>query len=139
VGESVGFSSSARGGYVERAVKSAPLLNDLEFQPSHPEAVPLYVDKDGRVIRFALRPGQSIKEHAVPNSPFYVIVLRGHGWFSGKEGQAQRFGPNDLIVFEPGEKHNVRSDGEELVFVGLLHRVPSNTSERIGGEIGRRG
>ncbi len=118
-------------------MKSTPLLEHLEFREASPNAQALYVDKNGRVIRFALKPGQSIKGHQVPDSPFYVVVLQGHGRFTGREGVEHRFGPNDLLLFDPSEEHSVIAD-DELVFVGFLHGAPTNTSDKTGGELGRQ-
>ncbi len=118
-------------------MKSTPLMSHLQFREAGPHADPLYVDQNGRVILFALKPGQSIKEHDVPQSPFYVVVLKGHGLFAGATGEERRFGPNDLLVFDPGEKHNVRAEDEELVFIGFLHGAPGNASHKTGGDIGR--
>ena len=117
-------------------MKTMPMLQNAKFDSRTAHAEPLYVDKNGRVILFTLKPGQSIKGHEVPHSPFYVVVLKGHGQFAGADGKERRFGPNDLLIFEPGEEHLVRAAEEELVFVGFLHGAPSNTSEKIGGEIG---
>ncbi len=119
-------------------MKSTALLEHLEFREANPNAQPLYVDKNGRVIRFALKAGQSIKGHQVPDSPFYVVVLKGHGRFVDRAGVEQRFGPNDLLLFDPGEEHSVFSDDEELVFVGFMHGASANTSEKVGGELGRQ-
>ena len=118
-------------------MKTVQLLANLQFHDPNPNADPLYVDRYGRVILFALKPGQSIKEHAVPHSPFYAIVVRGHGYFSGRDQAEIRLGPNDLVIFEPGEDHSVRADDEELVFVGFLNGEPTNQSGKIGGEIAR--
>ena len=117
-------------------MKSTQLLSNLQFREAGPNADPLYVDQYGRAILFTLKPGQSIKGHEVPHSPFYVVVLKGHGLFAGADGQERRFGPDDLLIFEPGEDHLVRAAEEELVFVGFLHGAPGNTSDKIGGEIG---
>lgn len=113
------------------------LLQELEFHDANPHAQPIYVDKDGRVLRFMLKPGQSIREHSAPDSPFYVVILQGHGLFSGGDGQEQRVGPNDLLLFAPGEQHEVKALDEELVFVGFLQGVPGMRPYRIGGELGR--
>ena len=118
-------------------MKSAQLLDGLVFDETNPHAVALYVDKYGRAIRWTLEPGQSIKVHEVPQSPFYVVVLQGHGWFSGGDQKEERFGPNTLLIFEPDEPHHIRSEQEKLVFVGFLRGAPSNVSEKVGGEIGR--
>ena len=119
-------------------MKAIALLSNLQFRDENPTADPLYVDKNGRAILFALKPGQNIKGHAIPHSPFYAVVLKGHGNFAGGDGKERRFGPNDLIVFDPGEDHFVRAEGEELVFVGFLRGEPSNASDKVGGEIGHR-
>lgn len=118
-------------------MKSIDLLDNVHFNSAAPAADPMYVDKNGRAILFALKPGQTIKPHDVPQSPFYVVVLQGHGYFAGADGKEQRFGPNALVVFGPGEEHLVRAADEELVFVGILHGAPSNVSDKVGGEIGR--
>jgi quercetin dioxygenase-like cupin family protein len=119
-------------------MKSTALFEHLEFREESPNAQALYVDKNGRVIRFTLKPGQSIKGHQVPDSPFYVVVLQGHGRFMGREGTEHRVGPNDLLIFDPGEEHSVVADDEELVFVGFLHGASANTTEKVGGELGRQ-
>ncbi len=118
-------------------MKAAPLLEQLVFDNAKPHAAALYVDKEGRAIVWTLEPHQSIHDHRVPESPFYVVILQGHGWFSGVEGKEERFGPNTLLVFETGERHHVRAGDERLVFVGFLHGAPGNVSNKIGGEIGR--
>lgn len=120
-------------------MKSAPLLQHLTFDAAKPHAAALYVDKDGRAIIWTLEPQQSIHAHEVPESPFYVVVLQGQGWFSGKEGKEELFGPNTLLVFAPGERHYIRAGDERLVFVGFLHGAPGNVSDKVGGEIGRGG
>lgn len=118
-------------------MKSKQLLEELEFHDSVPFAQPLLVDQYSRILRWMLKPGQEIKEHQVPHSPFYVIILKGHGIFTGKDQQEQTYGPNTLLIFEPDELHTVRALNEDLVFVGFLHGVESMRSDRVGGEIGR--
>jgi quercetin dioxygenase-like cupin family protein len=115
------------------------LLQDLEFHVEHRYAQPIPVDKNGRVLRFTLRPGESLKEHHAPHSPFYVVVLKGKGMFAGKDGQEMEFGPNSLLVFDEEENHTVRALDEDLVFVGFLHGVPSNISVRVGGLLAHEG
>ncbi len=117
-------------------MKSTSITSSLRFRDAGPNADPLFVDQYGRIILFALKPGQSIKGHEVPQSPFYVVILKGHGVFAGADGEERRFGPNELLVFDPGERHEVRAENEELVFLGFLHGAPGNVSERTGGEIG---
>ncbi len=117
-------------------MKSIQLLSNVEFSEKRAEAEALYVDRNGRIIRFELEPGQSIKEHNAPDSPFYAVVLQGTGMFAGGNGQEERFGPNALLIFQPGENHSIRALDEKLIFVGFLHGAPSNASEKVGGMIG---
>src|SRR5690606_20680974 len=100
-------------------------------------AEPLLVDKNGRVLRFCLQPHQSIVEHNVPQSPFYVVVLKGQGMFADSDGKEEQIGPNSLMIFDPGENHSVRALDEELVFVGFLHSMPGTREERAGGTMGK--
>lgn len=118
-------------------MRSMQLLDELKFKEDDPVAEPLLVDKNGRVLRFCLQPHQSIVEHNVPQSPFYVVVLKGQGIFTDESGKEEQFGPNSLMVFDPGENHSVRALDEELVFVGFLHGVPGTREERIGGTMGQ--
>lgn len=118
-------------------MRRTELLNNIEFRESKPNSEPLYVDAHGRVLRFSLKPGQVISEHNAPNSPFYVVVLKGKGIFTGGDGQESRVTPNTLLIFDPGESHSVRALDEELVFVGFLHGVSGARAEKTGGTLSR--
>lgn len=102
-------------------MKTIQLLEGLEFHDKNPYAEPLHVDQKGRALRFTLKPGQSVKEHNAPESPVYIVVLKGHGLFAGGDDNEQPFGPNALLIFDPGEDHSIRATDEELVFVAFLH------------------
>lgn len=104
-------------------MKATHLLEDQIFNDKHAHAEPLHVDRDGRVILFTLKPGQTIREHNAPSSPFYALILSGQGAFTGEDGIERTFGPNTLLTFDPGENHTIRAL-EELVFVGFLHGAP---------------
>ena len=118
-------------------MKTAQLLDELEFHDEHPYAQPIFVAETGRVLRFLLKPGQSIHEHNVPGSPFFVVVLKGTGLFAGDDSHEEQFGAGSLLIFEPGESHSARALDEELVFVGFLHGVPGTRPGHISGEIAR--
>lgn len=104
-------------------MKSINLLENWQFNSKGPHAEPLHVDRNGRAILFTLQPGQSIREHNAPSSPFYVVVLNGRGMFAGADGVEQTVGPNMLLVFDPAEQHVIRAM-DELVFIGFLHGAP---------------
>ncbi len=104
-------------------MKVTNLLENLKFGDKDAHAEPVHSDRKGRAILFTLRPGQSIREHNAPSSPFFVVVLKGKGIFAGGDGKEQSCGPNSLLVFDPGENHAIRAV-DELVFVGILHGAP---------------
>lgn len=104
-------------------MKSINLLENWQFNPKGPHAEPLHVDRNGRAILFTLEPGQIIREHNAPSSPFYVVILSGQGVFSGGDGVEQEVGPTMLLVFDPAEQHIIRAL-DELVFVGFLQGAP---------------
>lgn len=118
-------------------MRSTQILQEVEFDELRPNAKPVYVDEYGRVLLFALRPGQVIREHSAPHSPFYALVLQGTGAFAGEDGQEQQFGPDSLLIFAPNEAHSVRALDEDLVFVGFLHGAPAVRPGKTGGELGR--
>lgn len=105
-------------------MKTIPLMENWEFKAKDPYAQPLFVAHDGRILRFALRPGQMVREHQAPHSPVYIVVLKGQGMFTGPNGKEQQLGPNALIIFEAGENHTIRALDEDLVFVTFLHGAP---------------
>jgi len=104
-------------------MKSVNLLENRKFMDKEAHAQPLHVDRNGRAILFTLKPDQSIREHNAPSSPFYVVILNGRGIFAGSDDVEQTFGPNTLLVFDPGENHLIRAL-DELVFIGFLHGAP---------------
>ncbi len=118
-------------------MRASQLLEDLQFHDAGPYAQPLYVDANGRVLRFTLKPGQTIREHEAAHSPFYVVVLKGRAIFSDGDGREHEVGPDSLLIFEPGERHTVRALNEDLVFVGFLHGVPGTRLEHVGGDLAR--
>ena len=113
------------------------LLENLEFHDNNPYSQPLFVDEHGRILRFMLKPGQSIADHNVPHSPFYIVVLQGQGMFKGQDGKEQQCGPNTLLIFNPAENHALRALDENLVFIGFLQGVTTTRPGKIGGELGR--
>jgi quercetin dioxygenase-like cupin family protein len=118
-------------------MRTQHLLEQLKFHDDHPNSEPLFVDAHGRILRFTLKPGQSIAEHNAPHSPFYVVVLQGHGLFSGSDGKEVQVAPNTLLIFDPAENHTIRALDENLVFVGFLQGIPTTRPDKVGGELGR--
>lgn len=106
-------------------MKTFKLHEDVIFGEDNPNAEPLHVDRHGRILRFALRPGQHVREHNAPNSPVNLVVLQGHGYFAGGDGAEQWLGPGEMALFDPGENHVIRAADEPLVFLAVLHEAPN--------------
>lgn len=106
-------------------MKVANLFENLKFGDKDPHAEPFHVDRQGRAILFTLKPGQTIREHNAPSSPFFIVTLKGQGIFSGGDGIEHTCGPNTLLILDAGETHAIRAVDDELVFVGFLHGAPS--------------
>ena len=116
-------------------MQSISLLEKVEFHDKYPNAEPLFVSEETRILRFALRPGQVVREHNAPHSPVVVTVLQGRGLFAGSDGVEQEFGPNDLLIFPAGENHSIRALNEDLIFTVFLREAPdarSTAYHRVG-------
>lgn len=118
-------------------MKTRQLLDDLEFHDPVPFAQPILVDQSTRILRWMLQPGQQVAGHRVPDSPLYIVILKGKGAFAGPDGVEQECGPHSLLIFEQDELHSLRALDEELVFVSFMQGVDTMRPERTGGEIGR--
>lgn len=120
-------------------MKSLGLLDDLVFGDENPNAQPILVDANSRILRFTLKPGQKIKEHLSPNSPLYIVVIDGRGIFAGADGKGAEFGPNSLLIFDKAEPHAIEALDENLVFIAFLREFSENIpAEKTGGLLGER-
>ena len=118
-------------------MKSLALLEKPSFHDKNPFAEPLYVSEEARILRFALKPGQVVREHAAPHSPVFISVLKGQGMFAGPDEHEQRFGPNALIIFDAGENHSIRALNEDLIFLTFLREAPlakSTDTHEVGAK-----
>lgn len=113
------------------------VLDDVKFWERGAHAEPLLVDDRGRILRFALMPGQSIREHRTPGTPLYILVLQGNGVFTDGEGTEVEVGPHSLLMFDPGESHSVRAKDEPFVFLAFLDPAASVPEGKRGGLVGR--
>jgi len=105
-------------------MESLNLMEGIKFNDSHPIAQPIHVDKNGRLLQLALKPGQELKEHSSPSSPVYLLVLKGEGVFKDESGSEATAGPGSILIYDVNEKHSVKAGDQELVFVAILHGSP---------------
>ena len=118
-------------------MKSLALLEKPSFHDKNPFAEPLYVSDEARILRFALKPGQVVREHAAPHSPVFISVLKGQGMFAGPDEHEQQFGPTALIIFDAGENHSIRALNEDLIFLTFLREAPlakSTDTHQVGAK-----
>jgi quercetin dioxygenase-like cupin family protein len=108
-------------------MKTIHLLDSFIFNETHAHSEPLHVDVHGRALLFALRPGQTVKEHNAPHSSVNIVVLKGQGFFAGNDKTESLLGPNTLLVIAPGEDHTIRAGDEDLVFLAILQGAPGYT------------
>jgi quercetin dioxygenase-like cupin family protein len=106
-------------------MKTFQLYDNIIFNDTQPKAEPLHVDRNGRILRFALQPGQVVREHTAPNSPVNIIILQGQGMFAGGGQAGQKCGPETMLLFDAGEPHSIVALDEPLVFVVVLHEAPN--------------
>jgi quercetin dioxygenase-like cupin family protein len=83
----------------------------------------LHDEANARVVAFRLEPGQVVPAHQSP-STVLVHVLAGRGVFSGKGGE-EELGAGESAVYEPGEPHAIRANGEGVSFLAVITPRPS--------------
>ena len=76
---------------------------------------------DVRLVVFRLAPGQAVPPHTSP-STVMLTVLEGAGTLSGA-GEERRCTAGDVVAYEPGELHGMRTDdGEQLLLATITPR-----------------
>ncbi len=101
-------------------MKTTNLLEDLKFSDQRGLSEALLADQQLRILRFCLHPHQEIAEHSSPHSTVVLVVLKGKGLFSGADGKETCLEAQSMIVFQPGEKHRIQAQDQELVFLAFL-------------------
>ena len=99
-------------------------MENIKFNDSHPIAQSIHADENGRLLQFARKPGQELKEHSSPSSPVYLLVLKGEGIFKGENDSNTTAGPGSIVIYDVDEKHSAKAKDQELVFVAILHGSP---------------
>ena len=90
--------------------------------PTRPATAILHDSPDLRLVVFRILPGQSVAPHHNP-STVTLTVLEGAGFLSGGEGErACRAG--EMVTYEPGETHGMRSERESLYLLATITPRP---------------
>ena len=101
------------------------LMNNWELYDNVPYAQPLHVSEQGRILRFTLRPGQTVKQHTPPEWPINIVIISGRGLFTGADCLPVEFGADSLVIFDTGETHSIQALDENLVFVAFMQGEPA--------------
>lgn len=82
-----------------------------------PTPLVVHSEDDARAILVQLDPGGELGDHQVRERA-WVTVVEGEAEI-GCGGDTAVYGPGALLVFEPGERHSVRSAGGARILLVL--------------------
>lgn len=109
-------------------MKTASLLNDLEFNEKKPAVKVLLDTESSREIRIAMKKGQVMKEH---KTPYPIVVELFDGVISfGVNGEVHTINRGDLLTLEGNVPHDLRAEEDSIVRLSLSK---SDTAERVKG------
>ncbi|QED38145.1 cupin domain-containing protein [Antarcticibacterium arcticum] len=109
-------------------MKSASLINDLEYNDTKP-AVKVLMDTDSsRELRIAMKKGQVMKEHKTPY-PIVVEIFEGRISF-GVEGRNHDLVKGDLVYLDGDVPHDLRADEDSTVRLTLSK---NDSASRVEG------
>ena len=107
-------------------MKTASLINDLEYNDTKP-AVKVLLDTDtSKELRIALKSGQLMKEHKTP-FPIVVEIFEGHISF-GVEGTIHELVKGDLVYLEGGVPHDLKAKVDSIVRLTISK---NDTADRV--------
>ncbi len=111
-------------------MESFELIDRAEFAAGtdHGHAKVLFADQLSRTLLFALKDGQSVKEHHA-NTPVHITVLQGNGVFTAGDGREVNARPASMLILAPGEEISGRAAGGDLIFVAVLQGAPHASSD----------
>jgi len=89
---------------------------------TRPATAVLFDSADVRLVVFRIMPGQSVAPHHSP-STVTITVLRGEGMLSGRDGE-QLCREGEIVAYEPGETHGMRSVDSELHLLAMITPRP---------------
>ncbi|MDN6280235.1 MAG: cupin domain-containing protein [Psychroflexus sp.] len=98
-------------------MKTADLLNNIEYNEKRP-AIQVMLDTDaGKEIRIAFKKGQVMKEHQTP-FPIVVEIFEGSIDF-GAEGQTHELKKGGLIALDGNVPHDLKATADSIVRLSL--------------------
>jgi quercetin dioxygenase-like cupin family protein len=100
-----------------------------------PTPVVVHTEDDARAILVQLEPGGVLGDHQVRERA-WVTVVEGEAEFRC-DGDSGTFGPGALLMFDPAERHSVRSVGGARILL-VLAPWPAE-GHYVDGELRRGG
>ncbi len=88
-------------------MKSASLINGLQYHESRPTIQVLLETESGKEIRIAFKKGHVMKEHKTP-FPIVVEIFEGTIEF-GVNGEVHTLKRGDLLALEGGIPHDLKA------------------------------
>jgi quercetin dioxygenase-like cupin family protein len=76
-----------------------------------------------RLVVFRIAPGQQVPPH-VSKSRVTLKVLEGSGILSGGDSEMP-CSAGDVVTYEPGELHGMRSTGQEMLLLATITPRPA--------------
>ena len=98
-------------------MKTASLVNNLEYKENKPAISILLETEHSKEIRIAMRSGQIMKEHKTP-FPIVVEVFEGKIDF-GVQGKILQLNKGDLIALDGGIPHDLEAKEDSTVRLTL--------------------
>jgi len=98
-------------------MKTASLVNNLEYKENKPAISILLETEHSKEIRIAMRSGQIMKEHKTP-FPIVVEVFEGKIDF-GVQGKVLQLKKGDLIALDGGIPHDLEAKEDSTVRLTL--------------------
>lgn len=109
-------------------MKTASLVNDLEYNEDKPAVKVLLDTESSREIRIAMRKGQVMKEHKTPY-PIVVEIFEGKVEF-GIKGDSHPLKKGDLVSLEGNVPHDLKAAQDSIIRLTLSK---ADSAERVQG------
>ena len=107
-------------------MKTASLINELEYNDLKPAVKVLFDTDSSKELRIAMKTGQVMKEHKTP-FPIVVEIFEGHISF-GVQGAIHELVKGDLVYLDGGVPHDLLAKADSIVRLTISK---NDTAERV--------
>lgn len=114
-------------------MKTASLIENLEYNENRPAIQVLFETEAGKEIRMAFKKDQVLKEHKTP-FPIVVEIFEGAIDF-GVNGEVQALKKGDLIALAGNVPHDLRALEKSTVRLSLNKSDTAKRVENVAKEV----